>query len=110
MAILAECPICKQRQATRNKLCKCGENLDKAKRSQRVRYWIAYRLLGKQRWEAVGTSIDEAKDAEGKRRSQKREGRIFEMLPETKLTFEDLSRWYLDLPQRCKKLARRDRF
>jgi integrase len=36
MAILAECPICKRRQAVANKVCKCGEKLDKAKRSNRV--------------------------------------------------------------------------
>ena len=30
MAVLAECPICHTQQATRNKVCKCGENMDKA--------------------------------------------------------------------------------
>jgi hypothetical protein len=40
MAILAECPICHRKQATKNKVCKCSENLDKAKKSKRVKYWI----------------------------------------------------------------------
>ena len=52
---------------------------------------------GKQRREFVGSSIEEARDADGKRRGQKREGRIFEMLPDSKLTFKDISDWYLKL-------------
>jgi integrase len=105
MAILAECPICHRKQATRNKKCSCGEDLVKAKRSQRVRYWITFRLPGgKQRKEAVGFSIEEARDADGKRRGQKREGRIFDMLPESKMTFSELAEWYLELPK-VKRLA-----
>jgi integrase len=98
MAILAECPMCRRKQATQNKFCSCGEDLDKAKRSKRVKYWIAYRLPGgKQRRELVGYSIEEARDAEGKRRSQKRENRIFDIKPEAKMTFGELSKWYLEL-------------
>ena len=109
MAILAECPRCHRKQAGKNRLCSCGEDLVKAKRSQRVRYWITYRLPGgKQRKEAVGFSIEEARDADGKRRGQKREHRIFEMLPEAKLTFKELTGWYLELPA-VKKLKSRDR-
>ena len=70
MAILAECPICHKRQANKNKVCTCGNNMDKSKRSQKVRFWIVYRLNRKQRWEKVGASIKEAKDAEGKRRGK----------------------------------------
>ena len=96
MAILAECPICKRRQAVSHKVCKCGEKLDKAKRSGRVRYWITYRLPGgKQRKEYSGYSIDDAKAAEGKRKGQKREGRIFDILPDSKKTFAKLGEWYL---------------
>lgn len=105
MAILQQCPRCRQRQALKNKACRCGEKLDQAKRSKRVRYWISYRLPGgKQRFEVVGFSIDEARDAEGKRRGQKREGRIFDMLPDTKKTFSELSAWFMEL-DRIKRLA-----
>lgn len=112
MAILAECPICHRKQATKNKVCKCGENLDKAKKSKRVRYWITYRLPGgKQRKEAVASfedlnpcSIEDARIAESKRMVQKRERRILDMLPEAVMTFEELAAWYLDLKQ-VKKLA-----
>ena len=45
----------------------------------------------------MGTSIQEAKDADGKRKVQKREGRIFDMVPDAKVTFLDLAEWYLKL-------------
>ena len=98
MSILAECSICKKRQSEKNKLCKCGEDLDKAKRSRKTKFYIRYRLPGgKQRQEMVGFSISEARDADSKRRVQKRENRIFDMLPESKMTFNELIDWYLNL-------------
>jgi integrase len=98
MAILAQCPICRTKQKVNNKRCRCGGDLDKAKKANRVQYWVSYYLPGgKNRREPVGFSIDEARDAEGKRRAQKREGRFFEMLPETKKTFNQLVEWYLNL-------------
>ena len=99
MAILAQCPICRRKQANRNKICiNCGNDMDKSKRSKKVRFWINYVLPGgKQRREFVGYSIREARDADGKRGAQKRENRIFDMLPESKMTFDQLIDWYLDL-------------
>jgi integrase len=71
MPVLAQCPICREKQSLKNKMCKCGESLDKAKGSRRVKYWIDYRLPnGKQRRESVGSikgcdgySIKDARDA-----------------------------------------------
>jgi integrase len=99
MAILADCPVCHRKQSNSKKKCiECGEDLDRAKQSKRVNYWIKYRVPGgKQRLEKVGDSIEEARDAEGKRRGQKREGRFFEMLPESKDTFAQLAKWFLDI-------------
>ncbi len=99
MAILAECPACRRKQSLRNKKCKCGENLDKAKKSERVRYWISYRLPGgRQRREpADGKTLDDARASEGKRRAQKKEGRILDMLPASKTTFSELVEWYKEL-------------
>jgi hypothetical protein len=85
---------------SQKKVCPCGEDLSKAKRSARVRYWIAYRVQGKQKRESVGFSLEEAKAAEGKRRAQKKEGRIFDMLPEAKMTFRELTEWYLSIEKR----------
>lgn len=100
MAILAECPVCRRKQGQKNDHClSCGKDLEKAKRSQSVRYWISYYLPdGKQRRELVGTSIKEARQAEGKRMGQKKENRFsWDMLAGTDITFNGLADWYLNL-------------
>jgi len=114
MAILAECPLCHRKQAVKNKRCaNCQNDLDKAKKASKVRYWIHYRTAsGKQRWEFVGNDkegrplgIQEAKAAEGKRISQKVENpTILERVPAEKWTFTELADWYLDLKD-VKKLS-----
>ena len=99
MAILIECQ-CHKKQSIKNKVCSvCGKDLNKFKRTNNVRYWIDYLLPnGKQRREFIGDSIEEARDAYGKRRTQKREKRpIFEILPQAQMTFQELSDWYLNL-------------
>jgi hypothetical protein len=77
--------------------------LVKLKKSNRVNYWIAYRLPGgKQRFEKMtgedAKSVEYARDVESKRRVQKREKRpIFEMFPQAQMTFQELTDWYLSL-------------
>jgi integrase len=98
MAIFAECPTCRKKQSVHNKRCPCGENLDKAKQAERVRYWIDFYLPGgKRKREPVGYSIKDAQAAEGKRKVQKKENRFFDILPESKETFQELTKWYLKL-------------
>ncbi len=98
MSVLAECPFCHKKQSTKNKVCKCSGDLDKAKKGKKVKYWINFNVPGEGvRREYVGYSIEEARDADGKRRTQKRENRIFDMLPEAKMTFKELADWYLEL-------------
>lgn len=105
MGILAQCPVCKSRQSIKKKACNCGEDLDKAKGSKRVVYWISYRLpSGKQKQEPVGSSIDEARAADGKKKSQKKEGRLFDIKPDSRMTFNELADWYLQL-EKVKGLA-----
>jgi len=111
MGILAECPVCHRKQTRKNKRCKCGEDLDKAKTAKKIRYWISYRLPdGKQKRESVGAfenlkaySITDAKVADSKRKVQKKEKRFLEMVQGYDLTFDDLFKWYLELPD-VKKL------
>ena len=96
MGILVECPLCHRKQSTKNKHCaECGDHLDKQKRNGKARYWVIYRIAGKERKEFAGYSVQEARDAEGKRKGQKREGRILEMLPQSRITFGKLTEWYL---------------
>ena len=95
MAVLAECPFCHRRQTVRSKKCMskkgkgCGADLEKARRSGKIKYWIAYRLPGgKQRFEKItgenATSIEYARDADAKRKVQKRENRIFDIKARSK--------------------------
>ena len=109
MGILAECPVCKTRQSIKKKSCnKCGEALDKAKKGKRVNYWISYRLPGgKQKQEPVGTSIDEARAADGKKRALKKEGKLFDIKEDSKMTFSEMAEWYLGL-EKTKALASYD--
>jgi integrase len=106
MAILAECPLCRRRQAVRNKVCICGQDLDGAKRAKRVKYHIIYWLHGKQKQELIGHSIEDARNANSARRTQKRENKLEDMLEvqaEGKMTFNQLTEWYIELERiRCK--------
>ncbi len=106
MAILAQCPVCKTRQSVKKKICgKCDHDLDQAKKGKRLIYWISYRLpSGKQKQEAVGTSIDEARAAMGKRKAQKKEGKLFDVKDDAKMTFSELAEWYMGL-EKTKALA-----
>jgi len=104
MSILLECPFCQKKQSLKNKICTCSENLDKAKRSRKVKYWIDYRLPGgKHERKLSGSSIETAKAEEGKIRSMKAENRILDILQKDK-TFNELAKWYLDLSS-VRKLA-----
>jgi len=82
--------------------------MKKTKKSGNVRYWISYyipngrdksgKVKYKQRRELVGTSIQEARQAEGKRMGQKKENRFqWDMLAGTDMTFGELVDWYLNL-------------
>jgi len=109
MAILAECPACRKKQAVKNRICSCGEDLVKAKRSERVKYWRDYYYIandGKRKRvrESVGYSIKDAQAADGKKKVQKKENRIFDIKPESKMTFSELTAWYLKL-ESVKSLA-----
>jgi integrase len=100
MSVLAECLICHKKQSLRNRICPCGEDLVKAKRSERVRYWMSYRLPGgKQvrKIEGNGFSLKDTMAAEGKTKALKVENRILDIKPEAKMTFNELTKWYLKL-------------
>jgi len=113
MAILARCPnnSCKRYQSAKNKRCKCGENMDAAKRAKRVNYSIQFRQpdgkLVKKSLNKMGLdpkSIKDARDADAKYAVKKRENNLFEISPDTEMTFNELSKWYLD-QEPVKKLA-----
>jgi len=97
MTVLAECPVCHRKQSSRNKVCKCGENLDTAKRSKRVRYWINYRVDGKQRREYVSKSKTDADTRDRERRKMVDEGSSAEDIDAQRhWTFQNLTDWFLE--------------
>jgi integrase len=120
MAVLIECPICRKKQSLRNRVCNCGENLTKARKSDRVKYHVSYRLPnGKQRREKVTVESDdgtykngtysEAQAADGKRKSQKYENpATLEKIGVSNFTFQKLANWYLNLKS-VKKLKSYER-
>ena len=115
MAIFAQCPQCKRKQATKNRVCSCGADMVKLKRSSKVKYWINYRLPnGKQRTESVKGeglnphSIESAREMLSKRVVQKKENMVFDMVKENTMTFIELTEWYLDL-ESVKRLAAPER-
>jgi len=103
VTIYQECPRCKIKQSNVNKKCTCGEDLDRAKRSSRVQYWLYYRdAARKQIKECVSAveglnpySIEDAKIAHSRRVLQKKEGQIIK--ESSHLTFNKLTKWYLKL-------------
>jgi integrase len=106
MAVLSQCPVCKTRMSVKKKICnRCGANMDKAKAAKRVEYWISYRLpSGKQKQAPAGRSIEDARTADGKKKSQKREKRLFDIRADATMTFGELAKWYLEL-EKVKALA-----
>jgi len=99
MAILAECPVCRKAQSKKNKRCKCGANLEKLKKQkEKVKYYIAYRVNGKMKWELPDDpySVESAEACLGKRSVQKAERRILDIEPEWNITFKGLTEWYID--------------
>ena len=98
MAILQECPICRTRQSLKRRVCThCSQNLETSKRSGNVNFWIQYRLPDKKQvFQKIGNSLDEAKIEEGKIRKEKKEGTLSDAY-RNKMTFNQLSVWYLNL-------------
>jgi integrase len=105
MAIKAECPLCRKKQSVKNKVCSCGQDMDKAKRSKKVKYHIVYRVNGKQKQEFVGHSIEDARNADAGRKTQKRENKLEDMLDiqaDARMVFSELTAWYIAIEKtRC---------
>ena len=93
MAVMVQCPFCHNKRSLQMKKCPCGMDLVKAKKNMELIYWITYRADGRQYWEKAGTSLDDAKAADGKRKAQKKEGKILEGVASFKRV-DELVKWY----------------
>jgi hypothetical protein len=103
MAITQRCNLCGRQQKTDNKKCAnpaCGNDLVQARKQGKIVFYTMHRIDGKQQWERIGTSLKEAQDANGKRRAQKRENRVWEIEATGEASINELCDWYLNLPER----------
>lgn len=112
MGLLIECPNCKRRnpegKKRKAKVCKCGESV--ARSSGRV-WWIEYYDQNKRlRRERIGPNKEAADHRLREVLSARAEGRYIKKSPDSRTTFKDLAKWYLDLADvETKKSYRRDK-
>jgi integrase len=100
MALIQKC-LCGNNQSTGKKVCrKCNADLVALRKAGKIRFYAVTKINGKAVWEFVGTSFQEAKDTEGKRRGQKRENRILDIQADGTKTFKELADWYIGLSDR----------
>jgi integrase len=96
MGLLVECPECKKRNSQKAKNCKCGFAL--AKFTGKV-YWIDYLVDGYRKRERIGPNKEAAEQRYREVLSARAEGRYIQKNPDTKITFKELARWYLELAE-----------
>lgn len=97
MGKLAECPICHKKQSVKNKICKCGCDLNNAKKNRKVKYHFYYRdAHGRQRQKLGGKTIDELNSKEAENRIKRIELGFLDP-DDADATFNDLAAWYLNL-------------
>ena len=96
MGILVECPACKIRGGLKRKICKCGQNVQKASSKN---YWIEYYLEGKRTRERIGRSKQAAENRLREVQTAKAEGRNIRKNKNSLITLGNLRDWYLDLSE-----------
>jgi integrase len=97
MGKLAECPICHNKQSVKNKKCKCGCDLNRAKKSGKVKYHFYFRdVQGRQRQSFAGYTIKELNAEETKAKTKRIELGYLDPDDEN-AKFRDLTVWYLNL-------------
>ena len=113
MASLAlQCPVCRNKFSTKRKRCKCGLDLDMAKRDKKVKYYLI-RPDTENPKKQVWRGIDKFNDSDGKPfdaynpkhaqlvfaqyMSSEKQGnvQIFEPRPEKDWTFQELTDWFI---------------
>jgi len=106
MAILIECPNCKKRQSVKTLKCSCGVGLQKQAHKN---YWIEYYILGRRKRERIGPSKAAAEQRLREVLKARTEERYIDKNKNIKVTFDELKKWYLELPQiKAKKSYIRD--
>jgi integrase len=96
MALLIECPSCRNRNSLKNISCNCGKTLRKA--SGKV-YWIEYYVGGKRKRERIGQSKQSAENRLREVQTAKAEGRYIRQNKNAEVNLIELLDWYLDLAE-----------
>ncbi len=108
MALLQECPECKYRSSIKKKRCKCGRALAKASGKN---YWIEYYVFGKRKRERIGPNKLAAEQREREVKTLRTEDRYIDKNKNVRITFDEVAKWYLQLPQiKIKRSYERDTF
>ncbi len=106
MGLLIECPKCRKRNSTRTASCKCGLNIRKAAHKN---YWIEFYFRGKRKRERIGPSKAAAEQRLREVLKNRTEERYIEKNKNARVRFDELAKWYLQLPQiKAKRSYRRD--
>lgn len=97
MGLLTECPSCNYRNGQKNPSCKkCGLNIKKLAHKT---YWVEYYVHGKRRRERIGPSKVAAEQRLREVLKARTEDRYIEKDKGASLSLEQISKWYLSLPQ-----------
>ena len=106
MALLMECPQCKKRNSLKVEFCKCGLHLKK--QAHKI-YWIDYYVLGNRKRERIGSSKAAAEQRLREVLTLRTEDRYIHRNKNIRVMFNDLAKWYLELPQiKAKRSYSRD--
>jgi integrase len=106
MAMLQECPKCHKRFSLKSKTCSCGFRF--AKTAGKI-YWIEFYVDGRRRRERIGPNKQAAEQRLRDVLNRRTEGRYIDKAKNTRVTFDELAKWYCGLPQvKAKKSYRRD--
>jgi len=96
MGLLQECPQCHKRYSLKRKACRCGFKFDKA--SGKV-YWIEFYLDGRRKRERIGPNKAAASQRLREILNNRTEGRYIDKAKNINVTFDEIARWYRELPQ-----------
>ena len=96
MALLIECPNCKNRNSPKKLICKCGK---KIRKESNKCYWIEYYIDGQRKRERIGHSKLAAENRFREVQTAKVEGRYIKNVKGVKLTLNELRKWYLSLSE-----------
>lgn len=96
MALLIECPKCRKRLCVSRKKCQCGFALGKYSGKT---YWVSVYVDGKKRRERIGPNKEAAEQREREILKLRTEERFIDKDPASRITLQELSDWYLKLPE-----------